>query len=93
MRVRELGLASAAIWAGLGVTQVHAQASSKPEVSEVPEVIVTAEKRADKLSKLPNAVSVFSGEKLLESGVTGVASLTQIAPSVISAASAAKWET
>lgn len=47
------------------------------------EVVVTAEKRKEDVQNVPNAISVFNGDALAQSGVTGIAGLTQVAPSVV----------
>lgn len=50
--------------------------------TQVEEIIVTAERRAESLQRVPIAISAFNGEDLQQSGVTGIASLKQIAPNL-----------
>ena len=46
------------------------------------EVIVTAEKRAENLQRIPIAISAFSGDDIVQAGVTGIESLKQLSPSL-----------
>jgi len=50
--------------------------------SRLEEVVVTAEKRTEKASTTPIALSVISGEQLKESGVISVANLGDVAPNL-----------
>ena len=70
------------------VTQSLALAQSAPPAGStasgsLQEVIVTAEKRSEDLHTVPNAISVYSGQELAESGINNINALPQIAPSVI----------
>lgn len=49
---------------------------------ELEEVVVTAQKREQNLQDVPVAVSAFSGQVLRDAGVTNMAELTNIAPSL-----------
>lgn len=49
----------------------------------IEEIIVTAQKRSENLQEVPIAVSVFSGDKLQQSGISGVQSLQQVTPSLV----------
>jgi iron complex outermembrane receptor protein len=73
----------------LASSPVVAQTSSAPTTAPTnpdggtQEIIVTAQKTSGVASKTPLALSVFSGKTLQEQGVTSVANLTNIAPSVV----------
>jgi outer membrane receptor protein involved in Fe transport len=49
---------------------------------EVGEIIVTAQKRAENVQKVPIAISVFTADSLRERAVTDVAQLSALAPNV-----------
>jgi iron complex outermembrane receptor protein len=46
------------------------------------EVIVTAEKRAENLQRIPIAISAFSGDDIVQAGVSGIESLKQLSPNL-----------
>ncbi len=50
--------------------------------SGIDEILVTAEKREERIPDLPIAISAYGGEDLNAAGVQGVRDLTQIAPSL-----------
>lgn len=56
--------------------------ASDNQALKLEEVIVTAERRAESLQSVPIAISAFSGEDILEAGVTGIESLKQVAPNL-----------
>jgi iron complex outermembrane receptor protein len=56
--------------------------SSKPASDQLEEVIVTAQKRSESLSKTPLAVSALSQEQLQDSGVVSLENLTSAVPNV-----------
>lgn len=53
-----------------------------PEESSVEEVIITARKKAESLQDTPVTVTVFSGEKLQEEGITDFQKLADATPGV-----------
>jgi len=62
-----------------------AQAQSTPtsaNAGPIEEVVVTAEKRSENIMQVGMAITANSGEQLLEKGVTNLADLTQILPSL-----------
>lgn len=61
----------------LAVTQPAYAADATPTTDEI---IVTAQKTAKAASKVPQALSVFTGEQLLEKGVINVADLSKQTP-------------
>jgi len=77
--------ASALIWAQVGVA--HAQTSEAPAVAapndapggvvDAGEIVVTAQKREQRLQDVPSSVSVISAGALEEKGATGLADLTK----------------
>jgi iron complex outermembrane receptor protein len=76
---RRAALASTAL-AGLVFTvPAHAQDSSAPSVDEV---VVTAQKRAEKLQDVPVAVSALSGSQLAHQRMTKVDDIVSFAPSL-----------
>lgn len=60
--------------------QVLAQSSASVDAGGVQEIVVTAQKRAENLQKVPIAISAFSSEMLEQRGVTGLGSLFQSPP-------------
>ena len=77
--------AIALLWSGAA----HAQqagppvvSAQDPEVSELGEVVVTAERRTRNLQQTPIAAAVLSGEQLQDKGVTNIESLQFSMPSV-----------
>ena len=67
--------ASAAAWA-----QTPAPVTTSEDALE--EIVVTAEKRSEDVSKVPIAITVFSGDKLQSEGVVTVDGLQNITPSM-----------
>lgn len=49
---------------------------------QLEEVIVTAQKRSERLQDVPIAVTAISGEKIIEAGITGLDDLTKYVPNV-----------
>lgn len=56
--------------------------SSKATSTQLQEVVVTAEKRQESLTKAPLAVTALSQQQLTEAGVEGLQSITSTAPDV-----------
>src|SRR5690606_27532873 len=69
---------AAAVLAGAASSQVHAQQGA----SGLEEVIVTAQKREQRLQEVPMAVSAVSGEQLEQQGVTQFQDLLRSVPGV-----------
>jgi iron complex outermembrane recepter protein len=65
-----------------------------PEVAEPPsrrrieEIVVTAQKREESLQEVPIAIQAFSGEVLIDKGITDTQSLAQITPGLVYASNA-----
>jgi len=57
-------------------------ADASQEVSGLPEVVVTAQKRAESSQKVPISLSVISGADLQQQGIRDVSDIAQIAPGV-----------
>ena len=57
--------------------------NSGPSEGRLKEVVVTAEYRRQNLQTVPNAISVYTGAALADSGVTGVEGLTEVSPSLV----------
>lgn len=59
-------------------------ASSKPTLSDpsggIEEVIVTASKRAESIRNVAGAITAFSGDKLLQNGITSIADFAGLTP-------------
>ncbi|MBX3485489.1 TonB-dependent receptor [Phenylobacterium sp.] len=66
---------------------IAAEAQSAAEVVGVEEVVVTAQKRAEKLQDVPISVAAFSGETLEAAGVQDIRDLRRITPSLYLATS------
>src|SRR5579883_759060 len=61
---------------------VAQQAADPPPSTGIEEVLVTASKRSETLSKSPLAVSALSQNQLQEAGVVGIKDLTSAVPDV-----------
>ena len=88
-RVRALNLGATALAGGWLVAsaswaqQTSLQPTTAPQVeNRLEEVVVTAEKRAEGLQNVANAVTAVSGATLERAGVTQVGDLVQVAPSL-----------
>lgn len=64
------------------VNAAAAEQSRSTAAATVGEVVVTAEKRPERVSNLPIAISAYSGETLSNAGVHGVRDLETLAPSL-----------
>ncbi len=73
--------AAALLWCGVAHAQ-QAAPSAQPEVTDLNEIVVTAERRTTNLQKAPIAASVFTGEEIAKRGVTTVEQLQFAAPSL-----------
>lgn len=77
---RKLGITTSfavLLWAGA----VHAQEAPEQEVTQVDDVVVTAERRTTNLQETAVAATVLSGEDLEERGVATLEQLQFVAPS------------
>jgi iron complex outermembrane receptor protein len=74
---RAVGLSLAA-----SLAQQPAQAAQQQAVAELPEVVVTAQKREQNVQDVPIAISAFSGDTLQEKGLGDINSLTNLTPNV-----------
>jgi iron complex outermembrane recepter protein len=68
--------------AGTAFAQTEAPAAAAADQGGIPEIVVTAQKRAENVQDVPIAISAFTSEALTERSVTSVASLSNIAPNV-----------
>jgi iron complex outermembrane recepter protein len=59
-----------------------AATTGAPQASEVGEIIVTAQKRAEKVQDIPKSVEVVNQAQLTEAGVTNLQDLGHISPSI-----------
>ncbi len=57
-------------------------AAEQPAANELPEVVVTAQKREQDIQDVPIAISAFSGETLQEKGMGDLNALTNLTPNV-----------
>jgi iron complex outermembrane recepter protein len=75
---------TAALLAGTVIVPAHAQEQSQDaeDTGGIREIVVTAQKRAEKAQDVPIAISVFSGEALTERAVGNVSQLSAVAPNV-----------
>ncbi|WP_260929394.1 TonB-dependent receptor [Novosphingobium sp. 9] len=74
--------ALAFVISGTAMAQAGTSAPTASQ-TDMQEIIVTAQKTSETASKTPVALSVFSGETLKDQGVTSVANISNIAPSVV----------
>jgi iron complex outermembrane receptor protein len=84
-RALAAGGAAAALCAGGAAAQTPAArtpAASPPAASTVGEVIVTAQRREERLSDVPITITAKSGEQLERAGVTSIKELNTVAPGV-----------
>ena len=56
---------------------------AEPEATSVDEIVVTAQRRQERLQDVPLSVTVATAEQLSQSGVSGASELSQIAPGVM----------
>lgn len=72
------GLAASVI----AITPAHAQDSSDPQSEPTAEgdIIVTAQRRAERLIDVPISITALSGERLSKAGVTNTLELAQVTP-------------
>ena len=84
MSVRSAAMVRAAsLYATLLATGVHAQQSTEDPVEPgLQEVIVTAQRREERLQEVPIAVSAFGSEQLQSRGISNISELGSLAPNV-----------
>jgi iron complex outermembrane receptor protein len=75
------GVAIAALLAATSATAQDASASRSKSVA-LEEIVVTAQRRAERLEDVPISITAASGETLKAAGITSVEDITQIAPGV-----------
>lgn len=73
-------LASAQTAAPAAESASSPQEEAPSSASQLDEIIVTAQKRSDRLRDVPLSINAATGEQLKAAGVTGVADLAKIAP-------------
>ena len=69
-----------AITASSAASAQTAAASAAPDTVGIEDIVVTAQKRAENLQKTPAAVTALSGERLVSSGITNLASAQELVP-------------
>jgi iron complex outermembrane receptor protein len=77
-----LSAAAGTVAAGSLVTGVAVGAETSASSGDLQEIVVTAEKVAEDVTKTPVAISVFSGEQLESQGVVDINQLQNVAPNV-----------
>ena len=83
MSLRPSGFTIAsAIALGLGATPNAFAQDASADSQSLEEVIVTAQKRDEKLQNVPIAVSAFTGEQLQARGINNVNDLGSLAPNL-----------
>ncbi len=82
-------LSAVSLAAALLTTEARAQQGPDSQEQGLQEVIVTAQRRAEKLQDVPIAVSAFGSEQLQSRGISNISELGSLAPNVqISSATA-----
>jgi outer membrane receptor protein involved in Fe transport len=68
--------------AGTGAVRAQAASGDLPasEAVELEEIVVTAQKRDEKLSKVPISISAYTGEQLQQTGATNMADISRATP-------------
>jgi len=70
-------------WSGAAFAQgVPTSANSSDSSANLDEIVVTAQKRAEPLSKTPLAISALSNEQLQSAGVVSLQNLTSVVPGI-----------
>lgn len=80
-RISQLLLTSASLLSAGSAFAQSAQPADGAAVEQGDEIVVTAQKRAEKLSSVPMAITAATGEQLVQQGVTSPSDLVKIAPS------------
>jgi iron complex outermembrane receptor protein len=75
-------LSAAVVMSLICATPAGAQATAKPAAGGLEEIVVTAQKREEKLQDVPIAISAFSSEQLEARGISSVGSLNALAPNL-----------
>ena len=78
-------IVSATLWASLWAAPAMAQdqaAQAEDQQGGIPEIVVTAQKRAENVQDVPIAISAFTASALEERAVGDVANLSGITPNV-----------
>ena len=80
--VYSMCLVAGAALSSLAAGLVHAQEASEARSALIEEVVVTARKREESLQEVPLAVSAFSAEELINSGVDQFSDIAEFTPSL-----------
>jgi len=75
-----MGVCLAATAGGANAQSVDAARAALPMGANLGEIVVTARRRAEDVSKVPIAITAFSGATLDKKGVVNIADLTKITP-------------
>ena len=78
---RHLGLAAIGLLGTLGAMPVFADAPAA-DTGELGEIVVTAQRRTERLQDVPMSIQAFSQETLDQQGVRSVDDLTRVSPGV-----------
>lgn len=86
--LRSVALGGYVLTAALAATGAQAQsadaaAAPPPAASEVPDIIVTASRRAEPLQNVPISVTALSANAIAAAGVTNTAQLAQVTPGLL----------
>ncbi len=82
MRLFNAGLASVGVVLLTASGLAYSAGSSGETSGALEEIVVTAQRRAEKLQDVPIAITVFNAEQLTARGITNVAALNGLAPNV-----------
>lgn len=77
-----VGVALVALGAA-GAAAAQSSAASPQGATEVEDIVVTAQKRSERLLDVPMSVSSTSGEELANAGISSTGSLQQISPGLV----------
>ncbi|HEY5410050.1 MAG TPA: TonB-dependent receptor, partial [Caulobacteraceae bacterium] len=83
MKLRSMMLAATALAGGCWAGQALAAEPPAGQSGALQEVVVTAQKRAEDVQKIPLAVTPVLGAKLVDQGVTDVRELGDLVPAVV----------
>jgi iron complex outermembrane receptor protein len=82
LSVTAIALLSTAMPSHAQVTSNAASADTTPDGLSLSEVVVTAQKRTERLSDVPASISVVSGDELVRSRISSAGDLVQLVPNL-----------
>lgn len=77
------GVASSLLLTAGAATAQTSDAPAAQDASELGEIVVTAQKRSERLLDVPMSISAISGEQLEASGISSTGDLQQISPGLV----------